>query len=838
MTAHTIARRATHGVGRVLLALSLFAATSRAHSPHDVVNEMDIFSQPGRPVAIFASTQLTDHRLLARSLDGGETWSLHALPVSERGVTSIDVSPTFSSDGTIFVATVDAGLVKSVDRGESWTALEGSGLPDFLLCVAMLGDYSVSKDVVCSTPFGVYTSGDGGLSWSLGGAGLPESKLGVLACAREAGNVEVVLGGGKSFVRSDDRGATWTSLHTFEQRIRSLAVSPNWQSDQTALVSLESGGGVFVTTDGGSTWDAMTSGLVETSVPEVGLSDDGRLYLVTPVDGLHVADAPLGRWSKVVAPGFEPLSELTTEHYRTLRVGASSNEPGLVVGAFEGLYVAVDGGQSFRQGDIYSQRFNRRVVFSPDYDGAGAIYAVNYGGGLYRTPVLTSDLAWGQGGGPGVPGSGSQTGEHVGQAVSGKKDAPSVTSWTPLARGIEALFGQSLVLSPDFLVDDTMFYAQRDMYRSNDRGLTWTELPLPPGVQVIRAVALSPGFATDRTLIAGAGLTGGIFRSQDAGDSFVDASVGLPTLAIPSAIRYSPTYPVDDLVFMSLKEVGLWRSSDGGDSWTPANDGLGSLDLRALEVSPDFANDHTLYVGTSEAGLWRSVDAAASWQPVNTGMSPGLPLQIESIALSPDFANDDTLYVANLVDGIWRSTDRGESWTPVGAGLPPDPPRVVSLSPAFPDDPTVVVSTFDWLYRSTDAGASWKRMKGYNRIDDLDFNIVEVGDWIDLAATDAHGKTTSEASDAGASLSFFVSASSLRWFSRRGPDMGQVRISVDGGSFVELDLYAADEGHVAPVFSRDFDEVGFHALRIVVKGTSNPLSLGTRVVTDGFEVTF
>ncbi|MCB9899139.1 MAG: hypothetical protein H6825_14135 [Planctomycetes bacterium] len=818
--------------------LLFLGPSASAHSPHDVINEMGLSSEPDMPVAIFASTQLTDHRLLARSLDGGQTFTLHALPLAERGVAAISLSPTFWTDGTVFVATTDAGLVVTHDRGDTWSTT-GVGLPVNLLSLALLPDFASSGEMVCGTPFGLYVSSDGGQSFTLAGSGLTESKVGVLGATMDAGQ-RVVLGGGKTLARSTDAGSSWTPLHTFGQRMCALSLSPRFPLDHVALVSLENDGGVFVTTDGGTTWTPMTDGLTELTVPDVDVADDGSLYLVTPIEGLHRASGPLSRWTKVVAPGFEQLSDLTDEHYRTLEVGPKYSVSGrLYVGGFEGLFITDDAAMSFRQGDVYSQRFNRRVVFSPDYDGGGTLYAVNYGGGLYRTPVLASDGTEASPDSSGLPtggGSGATVPDpHPGL---GKKVAPKVETWTSLSRGVTSLFGQCLVLSPRYLTDGTLFYGQSRLFRSSDRGASWTLLPQPPTVPVIRSVAVSPDFANDHLVLFGAGLTGGVYRSTDAGDSWTETSTGLPPSTVPISLRFSPGYPGEPLLFAGTKGAGVVLSSDGGVTWHATGPGLDDPDVRWMELSPDFVNDRTLFAGTGLGGIFRSTDAGDTWAAVNAGLSPGLPLAIECLAISPQFAIDDTLFLVNLHDGVWRSSDRGDSWTKLGAGLPPDPPRVVALSPAFPADPTVVVGTHDWLYRSTDAGVSFERLPGYNRFDDLDYRMVEQGDWTDVPATDGQGEKVTEASLAGSKLTFHCSGDTLRWYGRRGPDMGIARVVVDDEPFTQLDLYAPVESKVAPIYSRTFDEVGFHVINVIVTGSANPLSTGTRVVTDGFDVTF
>ena len=57
-----------------------------------------------------------------RSADGGNTWEVASDGLSDLRVHSIDVSPGFGTDGTLFAGT-SGGLFRSTDEGRSWTRL-------------------------------------------------------------------------------------------------------------------------------------------------------------------------------------------------------------------------------------------------------------------------------------------------------------------------------------------------------------------------------------------------------------------------------------------------------------------------------------------------------------------------------------------------------------------------------------------------------------------------------------------------------------------------------------------------------------------------------------------
>lgn len=718
-----------------LLALALLTPAAPAHSPHDVINVVAITEGADGEQVLFARAQLTSKGLFVRSFDSGRTWSVTALPVNEREISRIAFSPDFASDDTVFLSTTDLGLLKSTDRGDSWTVLNGGGLDPRVLDLVVSPDFATSQKLIAATAVGPMISTDGGLTWTPELSGLTSPALSRLAVSPS--HADVLLGGKTVLHRSDDGGLTWTPLWTFPAAIQQLSLSPTFAFDGTAIVCLSGGEGIFTTQDGGASWQAMVLGLPEATVNDVVLGRQGQAFCVTPVAGLF--RATVGQPWEAVGEGFEILSDLSTNHFRTVDLSPDfAQDDNVWVGGFEGLFRSEDRGELFRPMDIYHQQYVRSLVLAPDYGTSGRIFLQLYGGGLLTTPGLIPSLAGT--GTPGAAGPGSAvledgtagTAGHAegGHQPTGVQAGPSqpvtpLPPWESRSGTITALFGQCLDLSPDWPADPTLFYAQSGLWRSDDATRSWTTLPMPPGTDVLRVLSLSPGFGSDRLVIVGAGLGGGVFRSHDAGASWIQLSAGLPAEPAPGEILFSPDFSVDQTLFLADRETGFYRSLDGGDSWLASSDGIVDPTLQCLAMSPDFANDQTLLVGGSEGGIQRSTDGGLTWLQANTGLPEDLPLSVESLAFSPDFVVDRTVFAAILQAGTWRSTDGGLSWAPVGPGLPPDAPRVVAVSPAYAQDGTVLVSTHSWTWISRDQGQSWERLPGYARIDNGNNVLVQ-----------------------------------------------------------------------------------------------------------------
>jgi hypothetical protein len=213
-------------------------------------------------------------------------------------------------------------------------------------------------------------------------------------------------------------------------------------------------------------------------------------------------------------------------------------------------------------------------------------------------------------------------------------------SWTWVSdRQSRGLFLYSLVADP---YTSSLYAIGGGVYRSEDGGVTWNDLGLPPTGDL---VFLAPGI-----LLASS--QSGLLRSTDNGGSW--------TLVWPVSgdLTADPENP--DTVYQAYLErrpddtlTGVVdRSLDGGLSWQ-----------RLAEGGPDIhpAPGGILYLPTS-LGLRRSLDQGVTWETVG-------PLPPDRQWLMVDPRDAEKLYVATGFHGLFRSTDHGVTWEPANPGL-------------------------------------------------------------------------------------------------------------------------------------------------------------------------
>jgi photosystem II stability/assembly factor-like uncharacterized protein len=166
---------------------------------------------------------------------------------------------------------------------------------------------------------------------------------------------------------------------------------------------------------------------------------------------------------------------------------------------------------------------------------------------------------------------------------------------------------------------------------------------------------------------------------------------------------------------------GVFRSDDGGRSWAEASQGLDVSHVRWMAYHPDVSDLE--FAGTEPAGIFVSRDGAGTWvsRPEVAALRDQhrwfLPYSPEAGCVRGFAFHGDRVYAAVEVGGVLRSDDAGESWRLAGGstGEPvfeiPPPPLVhadvhsVASHPSSPD--LVFAMTAEGVYRSDDGGDSW-----------------------------------------------------------------------------------------------------------------------------------
>jgi photosystem II stability/assembly factor-like uncharacterized protein len=257
---------------------------------------------------------------LMRSDDGGETWThLASLPPGFE-VASLAVSPAFAEDGVVLVGGNTAGrrILRSTDRGDSWEeALDAAALE--VQYAAELPGIAFSPDFAADgTAYawlqdgGLLRSTDRGMSWSLAWAS--DAYLQSMAAAPSGGRLYAgTLYGG--LLVSGDGGNTWRDVGGNVPDERSWSTALALAEDGTVFLGTDRG--VYRSADGGETWSRASAGLPDQGDGETPAGiralayHAGRLYAAPILGGLFVSEDGGDSWrSTLTGRPASPLSPI------------------------------------------------------------------------------------------------------------------------------------------------------------------------------------------------------------------------------------------------------------------------------------------------------------------------------------------------------------------------------------------------------------------------------------------------------------------------------------------------------------------------------------------------
>ncbi len=515
---------------------------------------------------------------------------------------------------------------------------------------------------------------------------------------------------------SADGGQTWTfaNLGLKYTDVTALAVDP--ANPQVAVIEVAgpvpATGLVYKTVNGGQTW--------QETYPEGGYGlqyQGGTLYATT----FHavLASSDFGTtWQKVASfPHLIVTASAVSADGQTMYVGVWKESAAYVSGVksqYAAVLASTDGGKTFTQSLNVDNVLNPSisqivvnptlpqnvfVVTSSPYlgpeDGNPSLYASSDGGGTW-TMIDTAAH--------GLPDATPMQYLAVDPQKSGVVYA-GVNGG--LYRSSDD--GTSFSLVPDFFFDvrcvvfdpsnDQRIYVGTDqgLYASQDGGNTWTALNNRPGT-------LMYDIATVGTQIFTTVQDMSPVYSPDGGNTWTIVNKG--ELGIVSVDPYDPSVV---LMWMEPHVTGFFYvSNDGGKTFAAPQ--IDETQQESTEVSTAsgfaFGKSGPIYL-TGGAGIFESTDKGQTWR-----LLPGSPSDAQTVAVGVD--NPAVVYAANWY-GLFVSHDFGAHWTKASSeafnSLAVDPQNssiVVGsqYNPSLNPD-TFGITILGTTMISTDGGASF-----------------------------------------------------------------------------------------------------------------------------------
>lgn len=352
-----------------------------------------------------------------------------------------------------------------------------------------------------------------------------------------------------------------------------------------------------------------------------------------------------------------------------------------------GIYRSVDGAVTWQRIENgFGAGSINDVRLTMDLEAPSTLWAVNYGGRLFRT------------------------------ADGG--DSWSPTGWSPPAE-------TWLVAMADVPGTSGSLYVMLTsgaLLRSDDGGASFSPTSLSLPAQPLRTARIHTQASRPDEVVVAVAYNGysadpathaALYRSTDGGLSFA------PTLNLPETSMFEADFSrgPGTRAYASAGNY-LWRSDDDGASWIQT-----AQPAQRVRAHPTLAD--TVWLGRASAegttNLRRSTDAGASAVDVSTGLFPnpsyGATAAVSEIVLHPQYPAVPRVYIAAVDGGLYVSDNDGASFATAHQGLTSVNVRALAVlpNPAFGGtanrriyagygDPFAPAMP---LYWSVNSGAGW-----------------------------------------------------------------------------------------------------------------------------------
>ena len=581
---------------------------------------------------LFAGTEIG----IFRSADSGKTWT----PANE----GLRVSPdnilpnilALTQEGNTLYACTNGSLFYSTNGGDSWQQLTPFQDEFGISGVVIIGDTVYIGRISQES---VFFSNDNGKSWTqidsgLTGRGGPKLfAIRTTLFAQMRHHVFRLKAGENSWTKLTLEDP-WQKT-TIESDITKFAVSGKTVYAATA------DGGLFRSTDTGNFWRSIKPKLMQHFNGELAVVGD----TIFCVDSGSVN----GQVFRSTDAGNSWTMYTTNLINQTILSVEALSEQTLYAGTFDGVFRSTDSGESWTKINtgIINTWIENLVFFR------NALYTIITGDGIVKS--VDGGNSW-------VPANDGLVASDGGiLTVSGGKLYVATN---------ETNYGmQNLSTSGVYrLADDGSSWAaiQRNMQSSNDRIYGVNELTVSgetfyivgqmgDGARLYRWrmgedlwTQLRPQDFLDWRPLAVSGRTvyispggGGLFRSFDEGDTWMDVSQNLPN-SIKKMGIFDLAF-VGDTLYVRPDD-GIFRSKDGSKTWTSIDAGLpnGNIEIQLVDGA-------TLY-GTNSNGIFRLTHGSDSWEKLASMRSIYVPsAYITSLAF-----DGTTFYAGTEAEGVYR----------------------------------------------------------------------------------------------------------------------------------------------------------------------------------------
>ncbi len=573
------------------------------------------------------------------------------------------------------------------------------------------------------------------------------------------------------------KAANWTALgpnsssggYAGVGRINTIAFHPS-NTDRYWIGAAS--GGVWETTDNGSSWEVLTD-----NNPVLGISDIVVSHDFETTNTLYIATGDRDGWDNNSVGVLKSTDAGAT--WETTGISFSLADNAMVTRLLQdpddaqiilasttlGLYKTTDGGENwteinshsfidmeYKPGDfstIYGAKENGKAYTSTDGGNNFTESLYSMGGGRVELAITLADptrvyaiSCMSNGGLRGIYRS-DNSGSSFSEVFDGTESGNNLLGWEDGGdNGGQGWYDLAIAASPNDA--NIVLIGGVNTWKSTDGGTNWDMENHWYGgfyVQAVHADKHMLKYRDNGDLFECN--DGGVYISQNEGNSgsWYDKTDGMQ---ISQIYRIGVSATDSDETIAGLQDNGTklkwsnyWSDVKGGDGmecvidYTDVNTQYGTSYYGAIsrttnhwgydvDVTPYSAGNGawvTPYImdptdnETLYAGysnVWKTTNQGSSWTKISTMNSSNL---IRSLAISASDPN--VIYAADRYS-MWKTEDGGDTWSMVSSELPYSGITYIAIKH---DDPNTVWVTFggydsNAIYETTNAGSSWTSITG------------------------------------------------------------------------------------------------------------------------------
>ncbi len=620
-----------------------------------------------------------------RSTDAGKTWKHMGLDATMH-IGRIVISP--SDPNTVYVAaggnlwgpSKDRGVYKTTDGGKTWNNVlfvnEDTGASDIAMNPDSPGTLIAAMYQRRRTVFGyngsgpgsgLYKSTDGGATWKKLEKGLPWDpdakkpaasadkdkvvdpeavkeigRIGVNFYRRNANVVYALIEHASGGVfRSDDQGETWTRASETNPRgqyYSQIVIDPN--NDQRLWVA---GAQMYYSEDGGKTFKSNLVQKIHGDYHAIWIDPRDSDHMIAGSDGGIYMSHDRGKtWDYLNNVAIGQFYEIGLDMQRPYRICGGLQDNNVWCGPSATLdthgiansdWFTVGGGDGFY------------ALFDPS--DPSTVYGESQDGNLLRRNLKT----------------------HESRSIR-----------PPAAEGERLRFQWSSPLVISAFDSKTIYYGGNYLFKSTDRGDSWTRLggdlttnqdrdKLPimgrvpdkltmsrhDGVQAWPEITTISESPLNRDLLYAGTDDGNLQVTRDGGKSWKNVSPKKGTYVsriVASRFNEGTAYATLDGHRSNDFGVYVFVTADYGETWKPIRNGLTDDAGTVHVIREHYRNPKLLFLGT-ERGLYISNDQGGRWTRLKLNL-PTVP--VDDIAIHP---RENDLVLATHGRSIWILDDLG-----------------------------------------------------------------------------------------------------------------------------------------------------------------------------------